>query len=65
VTILAKLDSEIQTMSNSNKSLDDVVLALAASGEAITLDEFATIARNIAGSDPDALSASNLPGCDI
>jgi hypothetical protein len=65
VTILDKLDHEIRTMSNSRKSLDDVVLALAASGEAITLDEFVTIVREMTGSDPDALSASNLPGCEI
>lgn len=65
VTILADLDSEIRALSDSQKSLDDVVSALAVSEQAITLGEFATIVRQIAGADPDALSASNLPGCDI
>ena len=65
VTVLADLDNEIRAMSNSRKSLDDVVIALAASEQAITLGEFATIVRRFAGADPDALNANNLPGCEI
>ena len=65
VTILSDLDSEIRTMSNDRKSLDDVMVALAASDHAITLGAFAAIVRQLAGSDPEALNASNLPGCEI
>lgn len=65
VTILDDLDSEIRTMSEGKKSLDDVLVALAASENIITLDDFAAIVRGITGADADALSASNLPGCEI
>ena len=65
VTILDDLDSEIRTMSDGKKSLDDVLAALAASENIITLDDFAAIVRGITGADADALSASNLPGCEI
>ena len=65
VTILDDLDSEIRTMSEGKKSLDDVLVALAASKNIITLDDFAAIVRGITGADADALSASNLPGCEI
>ncbi len=65
VTILTDLDREIRTMSNNRKSLDDVMVALAASEDAITLGDFAAIVRQFAGADPDALNASNLPGCEI
>jgi len=65
VTILGDLDKEIRTMSKGRKSLDDVMVALAASNQAITLGDFAAIVRQLAGSDPEALSASNLAGCEI
>ncbi len=65
VTILTDLDNEIRTMSNGRKSLDDVMVALATSDQAITLGDFAAIVRQLAGSDPEALSASNLPDCEI
>ena len=52
-------------MSNGRKSLDDVMAALAASDDAITLGAFAAIVRQLAGADAEALSASNLPGCEI
>jgi predicted metalloprotease with PDZ domain len=65
VTILSDLDHEIRTMSNGRKSLDDVMAALAASEDAISLGELAAIVRQFAGADADALQASNLPGCEI
>ena len=65
VTVLHDLDSEIRTMSDGKKSLDDVLVELTASENIITLDDFAAIVRGITGADADALSASNLPGCEI
>ncbi len=65
VTILSDLDREIRTMSNGRKSLDDVMAALAASEDAISLGDLAAIVRQFAGADTDALQASNLPGCEI
>jgi predicted metalloprotease with PDZ domain len=65
VTILGNLDKEIRTMSKGRKSLDDVMVALAALDHAITLGDFTAIVRQLTGADPDALSASNLPGCEI
>jgi len=65
VTILSDLDREIRTMSNGRKSLDDVMAALAASEDAISLGDLAAIVRQFAGADADALKASNLPGCEI
>ncbi len=64
VTIMSELDSEIRTMSDNRKSLDDVLVALATSENIITLDNIEAIIRQITGSDADALSASNLPGCE-
>jgi predicted metalloprotease with PDZ domain len=64
VTVLGDLDSEIRTMSHGRKSLDDVLVALATSENIITLVDFSAIVRQITGSDADALSASNLPGCE-
>jgi hypothetical protein len=63
VTVLAALDSEIRSGSDGRKSLDDVMVALAASENAITLGQFTALARQFTGADPDALSAANLPGC--
>ena len=65
VTILSDLDREIRNMSNGRKSLDDVMAALAASEDAISLGDLAAIVRQFAGADADALNASNLPGCKI
>ena len=65
VTILSDLDREIRTMSNGRKSLDDVMAALAASEDAISLGDLTAIVRQVAGADADALKASNLPGCEI
>jgi hypothetical protein len=65
VTILSDLDREIRTLSNGRKSLDDVMAALAASEDAISLGDLAAIVRQFAGADADALKASNLPGCEI
>ena len=65
VTILSDLDREIRSMSNGRKSLDDVMAALAASEDAISLGDLAAIVRQFAGADADALKASNLPGCEI
>ena len=65
VTILSDLDREIRSMSNGRKSLDDVMTALAASEDAISLGDLAAIVRQFAGADADALKASNLPGCEI
>ncbi len=65
VTILSDLDREIRTMSNGRKSLDDVMAALAASEDAISLGDLAAIVRQFAGADADALKASNLPGCEF
>ena len=65
VTVLAELDGEIRTMSDNKKSLDDVLVALAASESAITLGDFAAIVRQFTGTQPETLSATNLPGCDI
>jgi hypothetical protein len=65
VTILSNLDNEIRTMSNSRKSLDDVLVALAESEQAISLGDFTTIVRQFAGSETDTLTASMLPGCEI
>jgi predicted metalloprotease with PDZ domain len=65
VTILSDLDRDIRTMSNSRKSLDDVMNALAKSENAITLGDFTAIVRQFAGADPEALNASYLPGCEI
>ena len=65
VTILSDLDREIRTMSNGRKSLDDVMAALAASEDAISLGDLAAIVRQFAGSDADALKTSNLPCCEI
>ena len=65
VTILSDLDREIRTMSNGRKSLDDVMAALAASEDAISLGDLVAIVRQFAGADADALKASNLPGCEI
>ena len=65
VTILSDLDREIRSMSNGRKSLDDVMAALAASEDAISLGDLTAIVRQFAGADADALKASNLPGCEI
>ena len=65
VTILSDLDLEIRSMSNGRKSLDDVMAALAASEDAISLGDLTAIVRQFAGADADALKASNLPGCEI
>ena len=65
VTILSDLDREIRSMSNGRKNLDDVMAALAASEDAISLGDLAAIVRQFAGADADALKASNLPGCEI
>jgi len=35
------------------------------SSGAITLGDFTAIVRQLAGSDPEAMNASNLPGCEI
>ena len=64
VTVLGDLDSEIRTLSDGRKSLDDVLVALATSENRITLGDFSAIVRQITGSDADTLSASNLPGCE-
>jgi predicted metalloprotease with PDZ domain len=65
VTILSDLDREIRTKSNGRKSLDDVMAALAASEDAISLGDLAAIVRQFAGADADALKPGNLPGCEI
>lgn len=65
VTVLSELDSEIRTLSDGRKSLDDVTLELAALEESITLGDFAAIVRQFTGTDVAALSAGNLPGCEI
>jgi hypothetical protein len=65
VTVLAALDSEIRAGSNGRKSLDDVMVALSASKNAVTLGQFTALARQFTGADPDALRATNLPGCKI
>ena len=65
VTVLSELDREIRTLSDGRKSLDDVVLELAALEEKITFGDFAAIVRQITGTDVTALSPANLPGCDI
>ncbi len=52
-------------MSNGRKSLDDVMAALAASEDAISLGDLAAIVRQFTGADADALKASNLPGCEF
>ena len=65
VTVMAELDTEIRAKSDSRSSLDDVLLAIATSENAITLGEFASIAGQFTGDDPHALRAANLPGCEI
>jgi len=65
VTILSDLDREIRTLSNGRKSLDDVMAALAALEDAISLGDLAAIVRQFTGADADALKASNLPGCEL
>ena len=47
------------------QALADLMVALAASDNAITLGDFAAIVRQLTGADAEALSASNLPGCEI
>jgi len=65
VAVMSDLDKEIRAISDGRKSLDDVMVALAASEKDITLGELAAIVRQITGAEPDALSRSNLPGCEI
>ena len=65
VTVLSELDSEIRTLSDGRKSLDDITIELAAMEESITLGDFSAIVRQFAGTDVAALSAANLPGCEI
>jgi hypothetical protein len=65
VTVMIELAEEILTRSDGRRSLDDVLLAVAASEDAITLGEFASIAGQFTGGDPHALRAANLPGCEI
>ena len=61
VTVLAALDTEICSGSNGRKSLDDVMVALSASENAVTLGQFTALAREFTGAATDALSAGNLP----
>jgi predicted metalloprotease with PDZ domain len=65
VTVMSELDHEIRARSDGRSSLDDVLLAVAGSENAITLGEFISIAGQFTGGDPDALRAANLPGCEI
>ena len=65
VTVLAALDREIRSGSNGRKSLDDVMVALSASENAVTLGQLSALARQFAGAAPEALRAGNLPGCKI
>ena len=65
VTVMSKLDLEIRAIDNGKNNLDDVMVALASSEEAITLGEFAAVVRQITGAEAHALSRSNLPGCEI
>ena len=62
---MAELDTEIRAKSDSRSSLDDVLLAIATSENAITLGEFDSIAGQFTGDVPHALRAANLPGCEI
>jgi hypothetical protein len=65
VSIMRALDGEIRAGSDGRKSLDDVVAALAASDQSITLAGFSAIARQFTGEDPETLDADYLPGCDF
>ncbi len=65
VSIMHALDREIRAGSGGSNSLDDVVAAMAASDQPITLAGFAALARQFVGEDPETLDAGNLPGCDL
>lgn len=63
VTIMANLDAEIRTKSDGEKSLDDILAELPSSDEALTLEQFADLVRQLINSSPAALRSGNLPGC--
>lgn len=64
VTIMRALDREIRERSSGSNSLDDVFAALAASEQPINLDDFAALAWQFTGGDPETLDTSRLPGCE-
>jgi hypothetical protein len=63
VTLLAALDGEIRKATKSNRSLDDVIGALASSDNKITLEGLRATVTEIAGKPAEIIAEKNLPGC--
>jgi hypothetical protein len=63
VGILASLDKEISTATDGEQNLDDAVRALVRGGERADAAALAEAVEQVAGSKPDTLHSSNLPGC--
>jgi predicted metalloprotease with PDZ domain len=63
VGILASLDKEVSTATDGEQNLDDAVRALVRGGERADAAALAEAVEQVAGSKPDTLHSSNLPGC--
>ena len=63
VTVFAALDREIRDRSAGTASLDDVVRAMRAGNNGISLADLQTIVENLSGAKSDVLRLDKLPGC--
>jgi hypothetical protein len=64
VITLRKLDNEIRNTSAGEKSLDNVVAALANSRSRVTVQSLTAIVDNLLEKPADTLQLPNLPGCE-
>lgn len=64
VTLLTRLDEEIQEATDGHQSLDDVLRVLAKSAGPITLQGMQQAVSDLTGNIPTLLIGDNLPGCD-
>lgn len=64
VTLLGRLDLQIQKKTDEQQSLDDVIRSLAIRDGPITIAEFRETVTNTMGSSSDLLQPRNLPGCE-
>jgi hypothetical protein len=65
VTVFSALDEEIRTRSSNAASLDDVIRALAASENDITIHSLMAISNEYLESESKVLIPDNLPGCEF
>ncbi|MGB5354527.1 MAG: hypothetical protein WBN32_13005, partial [Woeseia sp.] len=63
VGVFAALDRELQQRTMNSDALDELLRALVANGDIVSVSDLRRLAKAEAGSMPRALSNTNLPGC--